>query len=74
MKTQSVQLKGVSQEEEDARFQAIMDKKREELNAREAEIKKKTLAEIERGADPNPRRSAPQVRVERDQRQSGLRL
>jgi len=74
LKTKTVQLPGVSQEEEDALFQEGLDKKRKELDDREAALKKATLSDIERAAAKSPRRTAPRVRVEREERRTGLRF
>lgn len=74
MKTKSVQLPGVSQEEEDKLFQENLDKKRVELDEREAELRKKTLGEIESSKEKTPRRAVSRVRVEREGRRSGLRF
>jgi len=74
MKTRTVQLPGVTQEEEDALFQAKLDKKKEELDERDAAFKKSTLARILKSAAKNPRREVARVRVERGGRTSGLRL
>ncbi len=74
MKTKSVQLPGVSQEEEDKLFQENLDKKRVELDEREAELRKKTLGELEASKAKTPRRAVPRVRVEREDRRTGLRF
>ncbi len=74
MKTKTVQLPGVTQEEEDARFQALLDKKREDLDARDAALKKSILEGIAASAEKNPRRDVARVSVSRSERSSGLRL
>ncbi len=74
MKTKTVQLPGVTQEEEDARFQEELDKKRADLDARDKALRKSTLEDIQKAAAKNPRRTAPRVRVEREERRTGLRF
>ena len=58
----------------DAKLQAVLDKKKDELDERAAEFKKSTLARIAASAEKNPRREVARVRLARDGRSSGLRL
>jgi len=74
LKAKTVQAKGRTQEEEDTLAQENLDKRRGELDEREAFLKKATLAQIEAGKAKAPRREAPKVRVERAQRKTGLRF
>ena len=74
MKTRTVQLPSESQEDVDAKFQAQLDKKQEELDERESAFKKSTLARIVKASAKTPRRDVARVRVPRSERQSGLRF
>jgi len=74
MKTKTVQLPGVTQEEEDKLFQEKLDKKLAELDTREEKLRKSTFADILAAAAKTPRRAPPRVRVEREERRSGLRF
>ena len=74
LKTKTVQLPGVSQEEEDSLFQKGLDEKLAELDAREAKLRKDVLSDISKASEKNPRRDVPKVREQREERRTGLRF
>jgi len=73
-KTKTTQLPGRTQEEEDATFLAKLDEKTTELDKREKALELQFNEDLERSKVKEPRRAVPKVKVDREERRTGLRF